>query len=71
MFVPKDKYLSANNNEKKSMVRFKIFSSVKKTYTIRIEGSTKHIIDHIMVHKSTATYTKLKEQVKAIQKHLA
>ena len=52
-FVPEMAHVPDKKNSGKSLtVKFKISSSVEKTYKVLIEGGTEAFITHIKVHKT-------------------
>ena len=62
-FVPEVEHVPDNKkNGNSSTVKFKILSTVKKTYKVLVDGGTEAFINHIKIHNTLAD-CKVKEEV--------
>lgn len=50
-FVPEDPYVPEEKQLKSSTVKVKVSETVKKTYTVLVEGGTEVCINHVKAHK--------------------
>ena len=65
-FVPEVEHVPDNKkNGNSSTVKFKISSTVKKTYKVLVDGDTEAFINHIKVHKTMLADCKVKKEAVA------
>ena len=63
-FVPQVGHVPDEKNGKSLTVKFRS-STVKKTYTVLVEGGTEAFINHIKVHKTSMDVSKVTEEAVA------
>jgi hypothetical protein len=64
-FVPDKVHVPDEKSSKSSTVKFKISTTVEKTFKVLVEGGTEAFINHIKVHKTILADCKVKEQTAA------
>jgi hypothetical protein len=64
-FVPEAVHVPDEKSSRSSTVKFKISTTVEKTFKVLIEGGTEAFINHIKVHKTIMADCKVQEQAVA------